>query len=250
MPVLNQRDSFEVALMSVFSQGHSPIEIIVIDGGSVDGTIDVIKKHSSRIVFWETGKDSGICNAFNRGVLRATGDVIAILNSDDWWEKDTLINILASINASPDGDIYHGSIRYVEPANQYYYQRHPSISSLHRRMTVFHPTMFVKKSCYEMLGVYDEQYMCAMDSEWCHRALMQEMKFCEVPAVLANMSLGGVSDQNYLCSLREYRDSVIKHGLAGKAEAYCYFYFYAIAKTVMRTRFMRPVKKIRDKLMY
>jgi len=234
--------------MSVFAQGYLPIEIIVIDGGSVDGTIDVIEKYSSRISFWETGKDSGICNAFNRGVLRAKGDVIAILNSDDRWEKDTLTNLLVSIKTNPDADIYHGGICYVDPENQYCYQRFPSVSSLKRRMTVFHPAMFVRKSCYERVGLYDERYACAMDSEWCHRALMKEMRFCEVPAVLASMSLGGVSDREYLDSLREYRDSVIKHGLAGKAEAFCYYYFYAIVKTIMRTGLLQPVKKLRDKL--
>jgi len=88
-----------------------------------------------------------------------------------------------------------------------------------------------------------------MDSEWCHRAIAAKMSFFEIPAVLATMALGGVSDIEYKQSLKQYRQSVIHHELTKPLAAHFYYYFYLTIKTVMRFPFMRPIKLLRDRFL-
>jgi len=127
--------------------------------------------------------------------------------------------------------------------------RRPYLANMHKRMSIFHPAIFIRRSCYQKVGNYDCRYTHAMDSEWCHRAIAAGMKFHEVPAVLATMSLGGVSDIEYKQSLKQYRNSVIHHKLTNPLTAYFYYYFYLTVKTVMRFPFMRPIKLLRDRFL-
>lgn len=246
MPVLNRREQFERAIKSILSQDCSGIQIVVIDGGSSDGTLDVIEKYSDHISYWETGLDKGIVDAFNRGILRSSGGLVAILNSDDYWEQDAIKKLLACVRENPNADVYHGSLKFVDPSRHYSYIRLPSISALKFRMSVFHATMFVRNRCYKEVGLYKSNYSYAMDSEWCHRSIEQGATYCKVPAVLSVMSLGGVSDREYVKSLSEYRRSVIEHHLASRVEAFLYFYFNVTVKWLMAFRLLRPLKLIRD----
>jgi glycosyltransferase involved in cell wall biosynthesis len=249
MPVLNNRRGFSCAIESILEQGDLGVELIVIDGGSTDGTLEVINSYSDKITYWESGLDSGIADAFNRGIKHATGDIIGILNSDDVLEFDALKSLIEIMEQQPEPDIYYGSIRYYDPKREYKYIRKPALGQMYRRMSIFHPALFIRRSCYERIGLYDSNYTHAMDSELCHRALAAEMVFCEVPAVLATMALGGVSDVEYRKSLQQYRNSVIKHGLANPVAAYSYYFFYLLVKTFMRLPMMRPIKRLRDVLL-
>jgi glycosyltransferase involved in cell wall biosynthesis len=246
LPVLNNKYGFERALGSVLRQNADSIEIIVIDGGSSDGTVDVIRSYQDRISYFETGKDSGIANAFNRGIKNASGEIIATLNSDDAWQETALNDLFATIDENADADIYCGSIEYFDEARDYRYIREPRLSNISRHMPIFHSSMFVRKSCYENIGLYDEKYSHAMDSEWSHRAIAAGCIFCNVPAVLSTMSLGGVSDKEYVTSLRQYRESLIKHKICHAVVAYWFYYQHLLQKRIMRLPFMHGIKRLRD----
>lgn len=247
MPVLNRADTFRQAIESVIKFSEYHIEIIVIDGGSTDGTLGVINEYTDKISYCESGLDSGICNAFNRGLDHATGELVTILNSDDYWTEEGLHELLKTVLRNPEADIYHSSIRYIDKKNKHTYVIKPNIKRLKRRMSVFHPTMFVKRSCYQKVGVYNENYKYAMDSDWCLRALKSNAKFCEVPAVLTNMRLEGTSDTNFMDSLREYRDSVIRNDVAGVITAYFYYGFYAFFKWLMKYGMFSRIKSLRNR---
>jgi len=247
--VLNNREGFKGTIESVLqNERQLDLELIVIDGGSSDGTLDLIEKYSQNLSYWETGKDLGIANAFNRGIREAKGYLITLLNSGDYWEKDTLKKIYNLYNSDSSFDIYCGSVRYVDTKSGYNYIRHPNISNMKKRMSIFHPSMFVSRICYEEIGGYDESMTLAMDSEWCHRALVNNKKFKTIDKVLANMTLGGVSDTRYFFSLKQYRDSVIKYKLLSPFMANVFFVYYLIFKTLLRIKFFIPIKKILDKL--
>ncbi|GLS26970.1 glycosyltransferase family 2 protein [Marinibactrum halimedae] len=248
LPVLNNCDGFTQAIQSILAQSDELLEIIVIDGGSEDGTLEAIQSFKENIKYRESGKDSGIADAFNRGIKKASGDVIGILNSDDILETDALNKLSQAINTNSQAEIYCGATRYFDPVRNTSYIRKPNISRMKWRMSVFHPSMFVRRSCYDRIGLYDESYTHAMDSEWCHRALAQGAEFFEIPEVMTTMSLGGVSDVEYTISLSQYRDSVIKHGLATPFAAHGYFQFYRLIKGLMRMPFMHPIKRVRDRL--
>ena len=249
LPVLNNREGLRCAIESILVQLAYPVELIVIDGGSTDGTLEVINSYCHLISYFETGLDTGIADAFNRGIERATGDVIAILNSDDVLEPNAIGNVIDVVTANPSADVFYGSLCYFDSTRGSRFVRKPDLSSMCRRMSLFHPALFVRRSCYERVGLYDCGYTHAMDSEWCHRAMVSQVGFCEVPSVLATMSLGGVSDIEYRQSLQQYRISVIRHGLASSLSAYAYYYFYLTAKTVVRLPVLRTIKRIRDRML-
>ncbi|QGW75239.1 glycosyltransferase [Pseudomonas alkylphenolica] len=247
MIVKNDSLRFRRALSSVLAQKTERLEIIVIDGGSTDGTLNEIAAHQDQLHYWESGLDKGIADAFNRGIAQARGEFIAILNSDDTWEPDTLRRVLDARKSHPQASVLCGAVRYLDPDSGYSYTRYPDPTALKLRMWVFHPALFVSRASYARVGGYEPQYTHAMDSEWCHRALTHGEKFEVVPAVLANMSLGGLSDRDFTVSLRQYRDSVICHGLCGRLEAWAYYTFFLTVKKTMLFPLLNPIKRLRDR---
>lgn len=245
-PVLNNRVGFVRAIDQVLSLGRSDIEVVVIDGGSTDGTLEEIRSRASHIAYWETGKDKGIADAFNRGIIHSNGKFIAILNSDDFWDENALEVIERAVREHGSGDVFYGAVRYVDTKRGYSYVRRPRLSALKYRMWLFHPALIVSRAAYEKIGLYDDRYTHAMDSEWCHRAVAANKKFVELNTVLANMSLGGVSDRQFIVSLSQYRKSVVMHGLCGPFEGWVYFVWFSVVKSIMRPGILRPFKTLRD----
>src|SRR6187399_1640486 len=135
----------EKTIQSVLSQTYSPIEYIIIDGGSTDNTVNIIKGYSNRIAYWCSEKDNGISDAFNKGLSKATGDIIGIINADDWYENDTVERV---VNDFGNSDIVYGDLQIWKGKQKDFIQKGDH-SLLTREMTVNHPTVFVKKSCYE-----------------------------------------------------------------------------------------------------
>jgi GT2 family glycosyltransferase len=247
-PVLNNRTGFCSAIDPIIDLQANDIELIVIDGGSNDGTLDEIKRREKHLSYWESGLDSGIADAFNRGISRCTGEFIAILNSDDHWTPQTLDLFRQYRERFPEASVFFGSIRYRDPSSGYSYVRNPKLQALKYRMWLFHPAMIVRRRAYERIGNYDTTVTHAMDSEWSHRALAAGERFIQIPEVLAEMSLGGLSDRDFAISLRQYRDSVIRHQLCRRSEAWIYYTFFLGLKRVMQVPVLQPVKRLRDRL--
>lgn len=248
MIVRNDRLRFRRALSSVLAQKTEALEIIVIDGGSTDGTLDEIAAHQDQLHYWESGLDKGIADAFNRGIAQARGEFIATLNSDDTWEPDTLRLVQDARQRYPETSVLCGAVRYLDPDSGYSYARYPDPAALKFRMWVFHPSLFVSRAAYVRVGGYEPQYSHAMDSEWCHRAIARGEKFEVIPAVLSNMSLGGLSDREFTVSLQQYRDSVIRNGLCGTLEGWTYYLFFLSLKKIMQKPLTQWLKKMRDGL--
>lgn len=238
VPVLNNSVGLTKCLDSIFNQHVNGLEVIVIDGGSTDGTIEVINQYSAQISYWESGKDSGITDAFNRGIRISKGDLIVILNSDDFWEKGTLKNVINVAAMNPHFDIYYGDLRFHNLKTGEQYVLNSSLDGIQRRMTIFHPSIFVRKKAYEKIGLFDNNYQYAMDSEWIHRALKSNLSFFKIPLVLANMSLGGKSDINFKKSLAEYRKSLISHQIQTPLLAWIYYLIFSTGKSLMQFNLM------------
>lgn len=246
IPVLNNKQQLVRCLDSILCSkvqlSNADIHIIIIDGGSSDGTVEVIKEYECHVSYWETGLDSGISDAFNRGINHATGDIVAILNSDDYWHEDTLEHIVNAYLQSPDTDIFYGDLQFSDENLGAFYIKRPEIKKMKYRMNIFHPAMFVKRSAYEEIGLYNLDYKYAMDSEWCHRALAKGLNFDYIPYPLATMSLGGVSDKNFKQSLQEYRRSIIQNGLAKSWEAWSYYGYFLFMKRLMKIPWLKTIK--------
>lgn len=195
----NSKNTIEKTILSVINQDYKDIEYIIVDGGSIDGTVDIIKRYENYICKWISEPDRGIYDAMNKGIKMSSGDVIAFLNSDDWYMEDTLnyvaqrlqdekIRILSGegylwqdgicIGMSKDGLIDENDIRF--------------------RMIYFHPSTFSRKEVFEEIGSFDTKYTIVADYAWMLKAFDFGIIPTRTEKYLSNFSVGGISCVNAL----------------------------------------------------
>jgi glycosyltransferase involved in cell wall biosynthesis len=211
-------------------------EQIVIDGGSTDGTCDVIRERAHRLAWWRSEPDDGIADAFNKGLRRAGSGIIGILNADDWYEPGVLRAVRAAFERS-DADVVHGRVRYWREGRPAWVAD-GSHRGLRRSGSVNHPSVFVRAEVYRRFGLFDTSYRLAMDYEIMLRWLVRGVRFAYLPTVLANMSLGGISDRRRLDALHEVRRAQRTH-LGGPGPEYAYHWLR------MRARVRGLLERIR-----
>lgn len=224
------------AMQSVLSQEYPKIEYIVIDGGSTDDTLDVIRSHANHIAVWVSEADAGISDAFNKGIAFAHGDIVGILNSDDWYESGAISAVVHAL-VETGADIAYGKLQYWN-GNRRTYLVTGDADLLDSGMTVGHPTVFVRRTCYERFGLFSLDFQQAMDYEWLLRAKMSGAKFCFVDMCLANMQGGGIGDRRWRQSQKEVaRARSIHLPNARSAMSYWTYYGFAIVKGTIRRAF-------------
>jgi glycosyltransferase involved in cell wall biosynthesis len=200
--VYNGEKHLEQTIKSVIEQTYPNIEYLVIDGGSTDGSLSIIRQYEKHIDYWISEKDRGISDAFNKGLRNAKGEIIGMINADDWYERETVGNIVASIG---NRDIAYGDLRLFKDGKTDFILR-GNHKYLAKEMTINHPTVFVRKSCYERFGLFDEKYKVAMDYDLMLRFMVNACQFSHIPTVLANMRWEGLSDANWMIGCRETLD--------------------------------------------
>jgi glycosyltransferase involved in cell wall biosynthesis len=251
--VFNGEKHLEQTIRSVLDQSYSNIQYIIIDGGSTDNSLNIIKKYEKNIYYWISEKDKGISDAFNKGIARATGDVIGIINADDWFEPLAFERVAAQIG---DADICYGDIQLWKNGKKELIQR-GNLQLLNREMTIHHATVFVKRKIYETYGGFDLQYRCAMDYDLLLRFKVKNCRFTYIPEILSNMRWGGFSDEFWKIGCRETLDIKNKYLPEKRLSNRLYYLKHLtairVAKTLSRlhlefiTRIYRklsPIKKI------
>lgn len=197
--VFNGEKYLAQTIESVLGQTYSNIEYIIIDGGSKDNSVSIIKKYSSQLAYWISEPDKGISDAFNKGIGKANGEIIGLINADDWYESHTIETIVSNIN---NADVIYGNVAYwkngykemiVQGRDDY----------LKNEMTLNHPTVFVKRHCYEKFGGFHTGYKFAMDYEFLLRLTVNKCRFIYVPTLLANMRWQGLSDKHWYSACKE-----------------------------------------------
>ncbi|NQX40828.1 Glycosyl transferase family 2 [Pedobacter steynii] len=196
--VLNGAKTIEQTINSVIGQTAGDIEYIIIDGGSTDETIEIIKKYAKHIDVFVSEPDTGIGNAFNKGVLAASGEIIGIINADDWYEETAVADVIDIYGKYPYYDVYYGKCNFITLVGT------PNIKGsenghllLLDSMNMAHPSTFVKRDAYLKYGLFNEDYRIAMDYEWLLRAYVNGAIFRSVDALLAHHRPGGISQVNY-----------------------------------------------------
>jgi len=184
--VYNGEKKIEQAIQSVLGQSYKNIEYIIIDGGSKDGTMEIVKKYQDQLR-WISEKDEGISDAFNKGIKIASGEIIGIINADDWYENDAIEHVVKNFQGN---DVIYGDMRmWGNEKIEFVVKGNHEI--LKDEMTVNHPTVFIAKACYDKFGLFDKSYRCAMDYDLLLRLKVNNCRFKYVPKILANMSLAG-----------------------------------------------------------
>ncbi len=195
----NSASHIEDAINSVAGQDYQEIEHIVIDGNSDDGTQQILKKYSSKIADWISEPDHGIYDAMNKGIKKATGDVIGILNSDDFYFDNQVLTKVAKAFSDRETDAVFGDLIFVDPNNLNHTVRTYSSNRWHpdkfaKGYMPAHPTFFVKKKFYDKYGLFETDYKIAADYEMLIRLLyVQKLNYKYLPLKMVKMRKGGVS---------------------------------------------------------
>jgi glycosyltransferase involved in cell wall biosynthesis len=194
---LNRAKTIESALASVSGQVFKDYELIVIDGGSTDGTLEILKNWSKQITKMVVDKDSGIYDAFNRGIVVSSGRWICFVNSDDKLTADSLAIAKSCIESDPATEILCGRTRFVgaDGASMIFESR-PDL--LEQESTVGHNAAFVRRDVHQRVGLYRTDLRLASDYDFFLRCETQGVKFKAIPDVLVEMGAGGASDKHWV----------------------------------------------------
>jgi len=208
--VYNSVNTIEQTINSVINQCDVDTEYIIIDGGSDDGTVDIIRKYENRLSFWCSEHDSGIYNAMNKGLEHASGDVIGIINSDDWYEEDAF-KIVKNCFENNTIDVLYGELLTHSKEGHINVFERSALTSVWRIMPFGHPTVFIKKAAYSEWGCFDEKYKIVADYELILRFYFNKAKFGYVNRYLANFRDGGISSQNSMLLEDEMQEVILKY---------------------------------------
>lgn len=197
--VYNNHECIKSCIESVLSQSYSNIEHIVIDGGSKDGTQDRIEPFKNQLGYYVSEKDKGLYNALNKGIKKATGDIIGILHSDDFYYNANVLQDVVTIFEKSSADLIYGNGMYVDKGDIRWVKRIYKSKPYKKRYLSFgwiplHTTIYVKKEVFEKYGYYDENYSIASDYDISLRWFTnQSIKKVFLDKWLVVMRLGGKS---------------------------------------------------------
>jgi len=233
--VYNGGALLEQTIKSVLEQKYNPIEYLIIDGGSVDHTLDILRKYDRDVDYWSSEPDAGISDAMNKGIAASTGEIIGILNAGDWLSEDQIKRGVEALVLSRAefvfGDLnFHG----LDGSFKFRINGDPNYARFIRNgmPALCHPTVLVKREMYEKHGLFDLRYRIAMDYEWFLRIHMNGARGVHVNGLLGHMRVGGISDTGYMRELKEVRDIAIAYGQSGLTAELKYL--GKVVKTVIR----------------
>lgn len=187
---------------SVASQSYQDIEHLVIDGQSKDSTITVVEAHRHSHLILSSEPDSGIYDAMNKGLSRATGEVIGFLNSDDFYADDTVLEKVATVFLDKSVEACFADLVYVMPDNsrvvRYWKSKPFAKGDFAKGWCPAHPTFYIRKSALDRLGMFDQSFKLAADVEFMMRYLESgAIKSIYIPHVFVRMRLGGATNQSW-----------------------------------------------------
>lgn len=215
-PCFNSEKTIEKTIRSVLGQTYEEIEYLIIDGGSTDGTMEIVKSYEQQFngrLRYVSEPDEGIYYAMNKGIGMARGELIGIVNSDDYYEPEAVQNA-AGHRSADKYQILYGFERTLIDGKE------ASIVMFHHqyldRQMITHPTCFVTKALYEDLGAYDTSYRYSSDYEFMLR-MFHSNRVCFTPMyrLISNFALGGASGTVY--GYRETNRLKYQYRLIGRA---------------------------------
>lgn len=187
-PSYNQAQFLEETIRSVLDQGYPSLEYMIVDGGSTDGSVDIIRKYESRLAWWVSEKDRGQPHAINKGLERATGDVFAFLNSDDVYTKGALARV-GELFSEPGAALVCGKCRYIAadgtPGHDYPYHDPLDFATFVEHNGVPQPSVFVRLGVCREIGLFNEQMQYAFDYDYWFRMQIAGHAFRMVPETLS-----------------------------------------------------------------
>ena len=218
----NSARTISDTLRSVDAQTWPDIEYLVVDGGSKDETMAIVAREGRRVTSAVSEPDKGIYDAYNKGLKRATGDVIGFINSDDYYCAPDVIETVMKAFEDPTVEAVHADLVYVAPENTGKIERHwksrpATVENLRRGFIPAHPTLFLTRAAYDKIGEFDTGYRLAADYDFMLRAFyVHQIKSVYLPRILVRMRSGGATGGTAASIMKqndEIRRSQTAHGL-------------------------------------
>ncbi|HSF82394.1 MAG TPA: glycosyltransferase family 2 protein [Anaerolineales bacterium] len=186
-PSYNQASYLEETILSVVEQDHSPLEYFIVDGGSQDGSLDIIQKYSDRLTWWVSERDAGQAEAINKGLARATGEIVAWLNSDDLLLPGAVARAVSALEANPElGMVFGDAITIAaegQPLKRLAFNDW-GLPEFMRFRIICQPAVFMRKACLERAGLLDPSYHYLLDHHlWIRLARLAPVQ--HIPETLA-----------------------------------------------------------------
>lgn len=232
----NSEATIEDTLRSVISQDHKDLEYIVIDGSSTDRTLDIIGKYRSNISLLISEKDNGMYDALNKGLKKCTGEVVAILNSDDFYVHSSVLSKVAAEFERSGSDAVYGDLQYVHQDDPDKVFRTWISGTYKHGMFVNgwmppHPSFFVKREVYEKYGDFNLKLRSAADYELMLRFIHKHrIKVSYVPEILVRMRAGGMSNSSIWSRLKANREDKLAWEINGLKPAFYTFFLKPLRK--------------------
>lgn len=230
----NAVKTIEDTIVSVLGQTYNNIEYIIIDGGSTDGTLDIIKKYQDKITYWVSEPDKGIYDAMNKGIAKANGELIGIINADDWYELNA-IEQSVEIYKQERFDVLYGNMNFLRRKGYILKITPPeNIKKIKKKMIICHPSCFITKNAYNKWGLYDKSFKIAADYDLLLRYYIKGAIFKKVNFLIANFREGGVSSyfsiKNFLENIKARKNNKVFIINIEDILALCYFTLKKIFK--------------------
>jgi glycosyltransferase involved in cell wall biosynthesis len=203
----NSAETITDTIESIHSQDYNDIEYIIVDGASKDNTVEIIKSFGAKIDKWISEPDKGIYDAMNKAVKMATGEVVGILNSDDFYSTTNIVSQVATAFNDPTIDAVFGDLVFVDPRNLKKVVRKYSSAKWHPEKFAYgfmpaHPTFFVRRKYYDQIGLFKTDYKIAADYELLIRFLyVHKLKYKYLPLNMVTMRKGGVSSNGIMSNI-------------------------------------------------
>lgn len=200
--VFNGASTLKSCIDSVLSQDYKDIEYIIVDGKSTDGTVELIQSYGSKIARLLSEPDKGIYDAMNKGIALATGDIVGILNADDFYASNSAVSKIVQAMNTSNFDGAYGDLFYVDAVHIEKVTRKWIAGSYKKGSFLFgwmppHPTFFIRRKLYEKYGVFRLDLGSAADYELMLRMIHKfGINLAYVPEVLIKMRAGGVSNSS------------------------------------------------------
>lgn len=227
----NSGETLRDTMRSVLAQNYSDYEHVVIDGNSSDNTLEIIQnlepEYDGRLR-WISEPDHGIYDAMNKGLRMASGDIIGILNSDDFFSSPNVLTRIVREFEAADIDAVYGDIHFVDPSNLHECARYYSSRFFHPWMMVFgyqpaHPSFYCRRECYEKYGDFDTSYRVAADFENLLRLIyINHIRIRYIPMDFVTMRKGGASTSGLMSHKRILMDHYRAYHKNDVIKGYCF----------------------------